>query len=368
MPNLNSSKWGDRAWLNINHRATAIINEEAQESEGVVSISAGGLTHRYFVDMAGRVEYEIVFESDRVSDTIVLDLDFPPGLSFYYQPPLTPAEIEAGDFRPDEVVGSYAVYWREKNGVFQTGKFCHIYRPKLVDAAGVERWAEQNIDPMTKKWTIAIDLSGLTFPVTLDPTVGYTSEGGTVHQPDPWTASGPYTPSSDGEITAFKIWAYSTASRTYWAGVYSDNGGVPDALLADSPCSVPVPDCDPVLQVCSFNYVTLPLLTKNQPIWVALNNNTSRTRSCYDTNGDYDAKVDNLQTYPPPDNFTVNSTLSNRIYSWWLEYTATGGDEPDPSGREHFQTRRKAVNMETADRGYRRQTKKRIYRFQSKES
>lgn len=37
-------------------------------------------------------------------------------------------------------------------------------------------------------------------------------------------------------------------------------------------------------------------------------------------------------------------------------------------GREHFQTKSRAVNAEAADRVYRRQTKKRIYRFQSKES
>ncbi len=68
---------------------------------------------------------------------------------FYYQPPLT-EEFKQQDcevwthtyvktkkgaefWRPENVVGSYAVYHASKrSGVYKTGKICHVYRPQLL--------------------------------------------------------------------------------------------------------------------------------------------------------------------------------------------------------------------------------------------
>src|SRR4030042_761694 len=67
------------------------------------------------------------------------------GLDFFYQPELTPEEIAEGAFRPENVVGSYAVYHQTKGGMvdawgkdYKVGKAFHIYRPKIIDAEGKE--------------------------------------------------------------------------------------------------------------------------------------------------------------------------------------------------------------------------------------
>jgi len=102
-------------------------------------------------------------------------------LNFYYQPELTPEEIAEGAQRPENVVGSYAVYHASKaNNQYKAGKAFHIYRPKIIDADGVEIWGELNVDTQTGKLTVTIPqdfLDKAKYPILVDPTFGYTTLG-----------------------------------------------------------------------------------------------------------------------------------------------------------------------------------------------
>ena len=123
-------------------------------------------------------------------------------LSFYYQPEITDEEAQEqmveGDkrtleqvkreMRPENVVGSYAVYHATKrdNRVgsmeYKTGKFCHIYRPHIIDAEGTETWGELELDEQAGVLTVIVPpefLGKAVYPVVVDPTFGYTSVGGT---------------------------------------------------------------------------------------------------------------------------------------------------------------------------------------------
>lgn len=70
------------------------------------------------------------------------------GLDFFYQPALTQEEIEQGASRPENVVGSYAVYHKTKKNnrvggkEYKTGKAFHIYRPYCTDVAGKGVYAD----------------------------------------------------------------------------------------------------------------------------------------------------------------------------------------------------------------------------------
>lgn len=75
------------------------------------------------------------------------------GLNFKYQPELTQQEIDKGAFRPDNVIGSYAVYHATKGGLnrsdgmeYKTGKAFHWYRSKATDANGDWVWCDYNTD------------------------------------------------------------------------------------------------------------------------------------------------------------------------------------------------------------------------------
>ncbi|GAJ08531.1 unnamed protein product, partial [marine sediment metagenome] len=74
----------------------------------------------------GGFEFEIVLKEKPATNQIVLDIQAR-GLRFSYQPPLTQQEIDRGADRPDNVVGSYAVYHAtKKNNQYMTGKAFHM--------------------------------------------------------------------------------------------------------------------------------------------------------------------------------------------------------------------------------------------------
>ena len=93
---------------------------------------------------------------------------------------------------PENVIGSYAVYhktkrnnYNDKNGnpvgnQYRTGKAFHIYRPEAIDNEGNKIWCDLNIDDGNNLLTIIVPqkyLDNAIYPVIVDPTFGYTSQG-----------------------------------------------------------------------------------------------------------------------------------------------------------------------------------------------
>jgi len=106
------------------------------------------------------------------------------GLKFYYQPELTQKEIDRGDTRPENVVGSYAVYM-EKPGTnwaggkeYKAGKFGHIYRPHLYDSNGLEAWGDLHIENGIYSVEIPQEfLDKAVFPIKSNDLFGWDSFG-----------------------------------------------------------------------------------------------------------------------------------------------------------------------------------------------
>ena len=106
---------------------------------------------------------------------------------FFYQPPLTQEEIAEGAYRPEEIVGSYAVYHKtlknhklgETN--YETGKVAHIPYPyvwSVNDETTKHRAEAFSIDKGQMCVTVAEkDLDAMEYPIRVDPTFGYTSVG-----------------------------------------------------------------------------------------------------------------------------------------------------------------------------------------------
>lgn len=125
-------------------------------------------------------------------------------LNWFYQPPLTQQEIDEGALRPENVVGSYAVYHKTKGGMndaagmeYKVGKAFHVYRPHVVDANNNETWGTLELDEVNGILRISVDqtwLDNAVYPVVVDPTFGYTGTGNTSNTlafrsgTDLWTA------------------------------------------------------------------------------------------------------------------------------------------------------------------------------------
>jgi hypothetical protein len=92
----------------------------------------------------GGFEIEVVLNEAPASNRFDFEIDGAEELDFFYQS----SSNDETTIRPDNVLGSYAVYHKEKkNHVegetnYATGKAFHIFRPKAIDADGNVTWAE----------------------------------------------------------------------------------------------------------------------------------------------------------------------------------------------------------------------------------
>jgi hypothetical protein len=187
-----------------------------------------------------RFEYDVVLLKEPETNVIEIELDFPEGLEFYRQP--SALNLPASPFRClPEVEESYAVYWKERNGPYKTGKFCHIYRPEIRDARGRKVWGRLDIAGHTMTITIPEGwLSDAAYPVVVDPIVG-TQTRGALNTIDWYNEGSPETfyleikmgfsrftaatPIS-GLCTSY-IYSYKNEADTAQAVLFSDSAGMP---------------------------------------------------------------------------------------------------------------------------------------------
>lgn len=228
----------------ISERQVATGDSEfTEEEEKALERIEKGLAKRGFVKKEeldasdigedGGLEFEWVLPHRPLTNTLTATIQTK-GLDFFYQPPLTPEEIEQGAERPENVVGSYAVYHKEKGGMnrsdgkeYKTGKAFHIYRPKCKDANGNETWGELNIDTNSGILTVTVDndwLDSAVYPVIIDPTFGYTGVGGstfTTANAD-WAAGGQVdSPTELGTIVSISGYLICTSEHNVGAALYS---------------------------------------------------------------------------------------------------------------------------------------------------
>lgn len=219
-----------------------------REPEEIEEEIAGEL-HSFKQNEQGGVEFDTILYEKPESNIFEFSIETK-GLKFYYQPPLHPdhptwADTDgdgiADSFRPENVVGSYAVYHetqdkffktKEEAEKYKTGIAFHIYRPKVKDSSGKEIWGELNIDEQKGTLTITIDQSWLdnaVYPVNIDPNFGYETIGGTTYRIAYKSGSGPPAIACDRRGTAWNIPEAGTADSI---SAYTSGDGAVDMTVA----------------------------------------------------------------------------------------------------------------------------------------
>ena len=123
-----------------------------QEKEKIIFGNEKQEVHIYSItEEEGGQEFEVILNEKPKSNVIQFSL-VDKDIEYLYQPELTEKEIEGGAERPENIIGSYAVYAKSNkvNYVggkeYKCGKVGHIYRPKITDSAGAEVWGELHIE------------------------------------------------------------------------------------------------------------------------------------------------------------------------------------------------------------------------------
>lgn len=226
---------------------TTGIDESWAGDELVIYNGARGAK---FKNVKGGIKAFALFTDKSKIKTVKYKIERSPGISFHYQPELTPEEIAAGHVRPDNVVGSYAIYC-DKAGHFKTaagetivnystGKLGHIFAPYWKDAVGNRVKTSQRIknnrlevEPPSQAW-----IDAATLPIELDPDVGYTTAGASGQNwgGDNISAAGPWTAGDTFNADTCYLYLNSSDGETgeLTLGIYDDSSALPDNLLGDT--------------------------------------------------------------------------------------------------------------------------------------
>jgi hypothetical protein len=232
------SKWGES---NLKIKAQGDpLSSRVEEGKEII-IYPGFEARVYEVELG--IEFDIVLDSEPLSNVFSFDLEYE-GLEFFYQPPLTEEIKEKGwivnethafdlngtlrVYRPVDVVGSYAVYGLKSSNEYGSGKFGHIYRPKIYDVKGAEVYGELLIEEGRLSITVPQTfLNKAVYPVIVDPTFGYTSIGASQDN-NPWGNNKVgwrfKNRVGDGNITHISVYGRAvTTNGSMRAGIYLAN-------------------------------------------------------------------------------------------------------------------------------------------------
>jgi hypothetical protein len=337
-PQIKISGWNNEC--NVSFRLiTGGGDTNKQDSSGTITTKSGNYESSFYpVDECGEHgghEFETLITSKPSSNVLRYSVKSK-NVTFNYQGELTAEDIALGCQRPENVVGSYAVYGAGKDNNsggkdYYTGKLMHIYRPFAIDANGNKVWCELNINDAGTLMTVTIPqgfLDDAAYPVLVDPTLGYTSVGAsTSNNAQPW-AHGIYNLPANTNVESATIYGASSGTP-FILGIYSDNSGTINTLIASSAGGTF--DASAAWKTVSLTYSN----STSQNIWIAHNAGTGSlctlwyddTQTGYvwvaDSNGAHNFSYPNL--YSP---FVVNVTVNNRRYSTYITYSAVATGLP----------------------------------------
>lgn len=278
----------------------------------------------------GGFEFEWVLPSKPSTNVFTTTIQTK-GLNFFYQPKLTAMEVSLGDERPDNVIGSYAVYHKTKGGMnnasgkeYKTGKAFHIYRPEAVDADGNREWCELNINESSGHLTVTVPqtfLDNATYPVVVDPTFGNTSIGASRNSTAANNVQGGYfTITESGDVTKLTAYGEDSSGTTNTKGLIVENS---------SPYNIVTNAVSNVVNVSTttswrdYAFSTSPSLTASTSYGMGILTESNYNRAYFDDfsgSGFYDSS----NSYASPAALSAPSSNS-RLYSIYATYTATGG-------------------------------------------
>ncbi len=339
-PSVVFSKWSGESVLGL-HYPQLKADAAKSPDERLQWRGASQELHAYALEQNqsfedGGIEIEILLLAKPATHIFEFSLSGHEDLLFFYQPPLTQMEIDLGAERPEHVVGSYAIYHATKRHAaagkrnYATGKFGHIYRPKAVDAAGTAQWC----DLTYKNGVLAVMvpqtfLDAAVYPVTVDPTFGYTSVGASNTTLEGSELASWSQAPDNGNITDLQINHFPTNSTratrgAIWAYTSDTDAG---NLLATSAEVVGVTG-----QAWRTYTISLAITAGAKYFLGAGGNSGSGSNLIfYDSATSRSVLGNAVFTYPSFNSPFVelsSSIVQDRIFSIYANYTLAGGSAP----------------------------------------
>jgi len=287
----------------------------------------------------GGFEIEIVLKEKPDTNVVTLNIETE-NLDFFYQPELTQEEIDNGAYRPENVVGSYAVYHSNKTNIhssqaeadkYKVGKAYHIYRPKVCDNDDWCVWGELdiNIDLGVLSVVIPQDfIDKAVYPIkhVAGLTFGYTEAGETDFAGNDYIVGAVEASSEVGNGTKISGYLYGSAgtSGNAKANLYNTSG----ALITNGTTDEVVISEGNSGSWYDMSFVSSPSIVA-QTYWIAVwfestgGNGNWRCDSVEEAEIEY--KIVTYGSWPNPLEGTTNS--NGWRLSAYVTYISPGGEE-----------------------------------------
>ena len=250
-PEVRLKKWNGEVDMGVRYTGIQTAGNRAPFTNRMEWKDAKQELHAYPLDASagvgedGGFEIEVVLNEKPASNRFDFTIDGADQLDFFYQPSLTQKEMDEGASRPENVVGSYAIYHKIKanhrvgSTNYATGKAYHIYRPKAFDANGAEAWAILSYTNGVLSVEVPQKfLDDAVYPVRVDPTFGYTTIGASTSTTQPFcraliNASTRYVASSGDTIISYSHYgSISSGSNVIGLVAYTWVSSVPSTRLS----------------------------------------------------------------------------------------------------------------------------------------
>ena len=327
-PQFKFMRWDNE--INFSLRAEEAPGATFKEENSIIKYQTDDFdVHMYDKPDAseeGGFEFEWILKNKPLTNTLTATIQTK-GLDFFYQPELTQQEIdEKKTNRPDNVVGSYAVYHSTKSNHrvgdknYKAGKAFHIYRPKAIDANGAETWADLLIENGILSVTVSQKfLDEAVYPVRVDPTFGLTTIGASESTATGNMQGSRFTSGSDfGTVTKISTRAQaSTGTFNLGNAIYTDASTMVRQAVDNGDVSVSITED---WYDTNLDFVGSPSTSYYLLHWSSAA--TKLTRFDTTTDNSFSSSASVFESWPA----TVSrGTPSKRLYSIYATYTASGG-------------------------------------------
>lgn len=344
-PKIKLEKWNGEVgmgvtYMGMNQKAKGsrpFLSKKVEWSDGGQKMETVPVAPQPGIEDGG-MEINVILGSKPVSNVFKFQLENWQNLDFFYQPPLTAEEIKEGAQRPENVIGSYAVYYKNHHDHvmgetnYATGKAYHIFRPLVTDAKGNTVWAGLAYTNGVLSVTVPQDfLSNASYPVVADPTFGYTTTGASQILVGTSIAVG----SAQNKTASVNA---TVNSISFYGGYFSSTINVKGFTVLDSSQVILTNGVTPGTSVnviytsaqwWTASYITNPSVSSGidyAPYFIPDGNSVVN----YDSGSGVQSYVDDTNSYATPINPTdkVNQTDKYSIYATYTAGSATTPNSP----------------------------------------
>ena len=342
-PRVVLSKWNDEVNLGVKYAKVKGKGNRKLLTNRVEWKDAKEELHAYPIDDS-TYEIEVLLKEKPDTNVFNFEIDGAQDLDFFYQGELTQDEIAEGVNRPENVIGSYAVYHKTKanhrvgSTNYATGKAYHIYRPKAIDANGQEMWGTLSYSNGTLSVEVPQGfLDTAVYPVTIDPTFGYTSAGASNQAQTSESIRGSiFTLSENGNASSLTFYInYQGTNKNHQGAVYQRGPTTPNlaAIFKENTDTFTLDTSVDAWQ--TENLQTSISLGANDfwlVLWPDAPDASNFSRFFFDAGDTGQGNRElfaNDGTFPWPDPTDINDTTTTNKYSIYATYTADAtGNKP----------------------------------------